>query len=501
MASNEEMDQLLSEAKLESSAEMSSDIVSNVFNDVDSSHETSEASALLSKDRSDSTSFVPVELATFPTIDFNAGFEMSTALERCRKTVLNPYHYFLKTIGWRAYRSISHDLDQPISRRILNVFYPVAIFMLLFVSCFTQIITCFRRDWGRYKETNCTQENYTKFNKVFHLTCEHHLFSVFLLPDVLLIGAYLYGIFVFRYKHPEHLSTLMETTFLGYCNKNGRYRPDNLIRSLRILMVVGVLWVVLSLGINVMRVKGLHLLDVNTHIDMLSKLTDNHPKCETSNLTYRWLLVGFTMIGFVLFDLAYIATVMNYVCQCHLLICLVLGLRERVLMKAWAVDEAIKCIKPAQDFLKRLNGHLAAATSLVIFIFITSLVATVFGTLRVNKNHSQDSYAMIVSGLALLQWGSILLLPIYYATRLTKACQKWRQLGHEVRARPYTYQNVKQIDLDSFLNYMSSLKMTAKLLMIPMYPSLVAGTLFLTIVIIVCALNVQTGGEFLASWI
>ena len=37
------------------------------------------------------------------------------------------------------------------------------------------------------------------------------------------------------------------------------------------------LWVVLSLGINVMRVKGLHLLDVNTHIDMLSKLTDNHP--------------------------------------------------------------------------------------------------------------------------------------------------------------------------------------------------------------------------------
>ena len=64
MASNEEMDQLLSEAKLESSAEMSSDIVSNVFNDVDSSHETSEASALLSKDRSDSTSFVPVEVSS-----------------------------------------------------------------------------------------------------------------------------------------------------------------------------------------------------------------------------------------------------------------------------------------------------------------------------------------------------------------------------------------------------------------------------------------------------
>ena len=33
---------------------------------------------------------------------------------------------------------------------------------------------------------------------------------------------------------------------------------------------------VLSLGINAMRVKGLHLLEENTHVDLLSKLTGNH---------------------------------------------------------------------------------------------------------------------------------------------------------------------------------------------------------------------------------
>lgn len=63
MASIEETDQLLLNSKLESSAEMSSDTVSNVFNDIDSSHETNEASALVPKDRSDSTSFVPVEVS------------------------------------------------------------------------------------------------------------------------------------------------------------------------------------------------------------------------------------------------------------------------------------------------------------------------------------------------------------------------------------------------------------------------------------------------------
>ena len=64
---------------------------------------------------------------------------------------------------------------------------------------------------GRFKETNCTQVNYSNFDKIFHLSCEQHLASVFLLPDVLLFGAYMYGVYVFRYKHPEHLSTLMET--------------------------------------------------------------------------------------------------------------------------------------------------------------------------------------------------------------------------------------------------------------------------------------------------
>jgi len=63
MASNDETDQLLLESKLESSVEMSSDTLSNVFNDVDSSHETNEASADHIKDRCDSTTFVPVEVS------------------------------------------------------------------------------------------------------------------------------------------------------------------------------------------------------------------------------------------------------------------------------------------------------------------------------------------------------------------------------------------------------------------------------------------------------
>ena len=46
------------------------------------------------------------------------------------------------------------------------------------------------------------------------------------------------------------------------------------------------------------------------------------------------------------------------------------------------------------------------------------------------------------------------------ATKLTKACQKLKRLGHEIRARPFTYHNIKQLELDSFLTYMSSLELS-----------------------------------------
>ena len=39
--------------------------------------------------------------------------------------------------------------------------------------------------------------------------------------------------------------------------------------STSILMMVGVAWVVLSLGVNIMRVKRLHLLDEYTYINWI----------------------------------------------------------------------------------------------------------------------------------------------------------------------------------------------------------------------------------------
>ena len=41
--------------------------------------------------------------------------------------------------------------------------------------------------------------------------CKRHLVTRLLIGDVLLLVTYLWGLYIFRFKSPEHLATLMET--------------------------------------------------------------------------------------------------------------------------------------------------------------------------------------------------------------------------------------------------------------------------------------------------
>ena len=47
--------------------------------------------------------------------------------------------------------------------------------------------------------------------------CKHHLVTRFLIGDILLLVAYLWGLYIFRSKSPEHLATLMETVSFVCC--------------------------------------------------------------------------------------------------------------------------------------------------------------------------------------------------------------------------------------------------------------------------------------------
>ena len=56
-----------------------------------------------------------------------------------------------------------------------------------------------------------TPYNRTNGDSNITITCSKHLLTSYLIPDLLLLAAYLYSMYVFRRVLPEHLSTFMET--------------------------------------------------------------------------------------------------------------------------------------------------------------------------------------------------------------------------------------------------------------------------------------------------
>ncbi len=48
-------------------------------------------------------------------------------------------------------------------------------------------------------------------NNTINIQCHKHIASSYIILDFLLIAAYLYGVYIFRIKEPEHLSTFAET--------------------------------------------------------------------------------------------------------------------------------------------------------------------------------------------------------------------------------------------------------------------------------------------------
>ena len=83
-----------------------------------------------------------------------------------------------------------------------------------------------------------------------------------------------------------------------------------------------------------------------------------------------------------------------------------------------------------------------------------------------------------------LLWLTLLSVPVIQAVRLTNCCQDLRRIGHELRSRPFGYQDTSQEDLDSLLLFTSNIKMEAKMLNIPIRASGVVAILLMTTLLI-----------------
>ncbi|XP_064615517.1 uncharacterized protein LOC135479555 isoform X2 [Liolophura sinensis] len=421
----------------------------------------------------------------------------TNALRRCKRQILRPYWKLLTFIGWRGFGKESINAGS-CGRQVLNTVYPVCIVVVLMYTYIYEIVACqwkldVKRDTQVIPAEIVTTPSTTlapnsssnvttpiapfTFFPAFTVpqnvtpstdgeaACEH-IITTYGIPNALHLLAFILGFYYFRIQENEQLYAIMEKVFLQATPLQGRVASQKkVIRKLRFFLICGLFWIVLTLGLQ-----GLYIWAFNfPQLTFFKKIGEK----------YRWVFFGIEMLGILVLNSVNLAVVINYVTQCEMIIFYVKGMTTRLQEKSIDLRNAMKEIFRLRQNLSQLNGPIARMTSLVTVIF-AELTVIGISILILNEN---DSYKVwVFRGIFPVVWMLILFFPLIQAARTNSICRRFKKLALE--ARVFGYKNNSQLDLDSFVLFVSNNSLRAKLFHIPILPSYLISVVVITCFII-----------------
>jgi len=418
-----------------------------------------------------------VPLLTETTVDDVTG----RAIAQCKRCFINPYKIWLVCVGWDNY-----DESPSRSAKVLRWIWATIFFIILNCTLVTQIISCFRRD--QPSRTNVTHNHSTGEVKVV-IECGTSVGSVFVIPDILLILTYVYGLLLFSRGDSDYLHKLSGEVFVQ-CASFRRWsepKPTLLIFTVLSFLVLAVAYTVFSLLVRIMYAFAFELFKEYVTIHWPSM--DIHGEV-------KMMLVLFSFVGFVFLDMVYSAAIINHAAQCELNVYFLHAVRLKVEERQYhEVDEAIKDIGKCYNFLKALNGRAASLTGLILF----NVASAALGGIIHLSYDADGSFKVAVVTLNTILWVLLVVFPFIQAARVTNACNEMLATGPLIRRRPFLYQDCSQVDLDSYCQFTNSIVLRAEMLGIPIYPwmAYVAIVTFCFTLLILW----QTGAYSYTSWL
>ncbi|KAL0272906.1 UNVERIFIED_CONTAM: hypothetical protein PYX00_005720 [Menopon gallinae] len=326
-------------------------------------------------------------------------------------------------------------------------------------------MTCLRRDRGF-----CYKPDTKEFNNHTRICFGNAVYS-YLIPSLLHFSGFLYALYLFRIKESEQLENLMERTFLLSSHRtDGPKTQQALVRKLWIFIVCCILWILLSFSSVIIM---LHRVEVI----MQWIYSENYEKALKTIL----------IISTLWHDMVQATIITSYCLQAQLLSSSLHFLRAKLLQHTIPPLTWIREINEYQNFLNYLNNEFAPAVCVFILLDISwafSGSAWLYNWAE-SDNTPGHVYNVLITGL----WTLAAIVPFIMASFLTSACSMLRSLGHEVRTRPFVYQDTPAEDLNTILLYTSTLKMKCKLFRIP-----VSGR-YLIFSLSVCAILILILGQ------
>ncbi|XP_038050357.1 uncharacterized protein LOC119723652 [Patiria miniata] len=408
-----------------------------------------------------------------------------------------PHQWLQILIGWQPVVQLKPYQDGSTFQltllwKLVNVLYPALIVAVLLTAFFLQYASCYminteflqKKNFSAFMHLFCnsSEKHQQVPSPALPLRCQKSVAGVYILPGVLNLIFYLYSLILNRYVEGEQLPSMIEKVSLQCSSRYfaGYRSHSQLVQSLARFYYLGILWMVVACGLPVLFTSSEYMMLDGINFTFLWT-------CHRANIALTVLMTA----GFVILYLSYTAMLTNYATQTQLMIYLLMGLSERIEDASIRIpDKAISMVNEAAKLLKVVNGHTASCMSLLIVILgldaVLFVVSVSSGTLTRLDPLLSGSYiagaiiAVVFIAISLMQ-----------ASRVTSACNRLKRLGHEVRARPFGYHDASQNALDSFMLYLTTLNIKARLCRIPISKSLLWPISFLLLLAVVLLLQLE----------
>ncbi|XP_077502867.1 uncharacterized protein LOC144113582 isoform X2 [Amblyomma americanum] len=428
-------------------------------------------------------------------------------LKICKSTILKPYSIILQLIAWRKFRK-DNPTRHHLSWRFMNVMYPALILMLLLFYAALQGLACPGRlefktmkatslrnatvivpqnttpvtsEWDYYDET--TTQKYER-PELGELPLCHHRLTLYILPSVLQVMAFLYGSYMFRLIGvDEELYAIMEKVFL----QSSAYFTERIIITItRRYLLAGIVWTLMQVAVQV-----LYNSAVETEEQLVERAFSALAEWKTI------VLITLRILGQLAMTVVEMAVLLNYCTQCEMIIIYLRGVALRLREKRITMREGMHELLASNDYISHLNRNLGKVTALFIINF--SLHALI-GLFLFLLNNDKRPVVLAYRAAYPVVWIFAMFAPLYQASRVTAVGLKISKIS--IESRVFGYQDVQEFDLDSFVLFVGNMKLRAKMFGTAIWPSTLlfvfGGTALVAYLLVICdVLTNPVMGSFL----
>ncbi|XP_065917764.1 uncharacterized protein [Dysidea avara] len=389
-------------------------------------------------------------------------------------------------VGWWYPENQDHNENQDRCKNRLRWIWTIFVALMILATSVVELLSCFRRN--EFSPPDCGNGT-NGTNGTCEISCDKNMISIFVIPDILLLVTYIYGVYCYRTLDVQDNLEKLADMAVKHCpnfttSLHSKY--FDALRTIRIFFILGMTYLFVSFCLRVGHAFAFQFFDKDVIVKWSLMEISGGGKC---------VLVIISLLGFIFFDSVYIMAIVNYCVQSELIIYALYGLSVKIVQNEVTIDGAIQEINAAKDLLDNINGAIVNIVSLIMFNLGSFALSGVIELGRNTHNACQTTVATISTML----WTLLVFIPLIQAARITKAGKNLLECAPVIRGRGDFYHiDSTQHDLDSFSTFTMSIKLKGKIFGVPVYPWMVYLLIvgFLFILLLLCQIGEYNYASF-----